>query len=329
MSCYKTLANQQHNHHFISKLKERNSIEKSVMEDLHWICQQLLLLAVILAAATVAAATAPPTTAQALPHCPDHCGDLSIPFPFGTKDGCYLNENFLITCNASNVAFQGITSIEVLDISLEGQLRISTWPAYDCYDELGNQTRNNESFLKGSNFRLSYTQNKLTAVGCDTFAIVGGKRGRVYTTGCISFCDQTEDVTNGSCAGIGCCQSSIPKGVWDFSVEVGSFYNHQYVPEYNPCSFAFVVEETKYNFSTLDLADLRKVENFPVLLDWTIGNQTCNDAQQRPETYACKDNSICYDPDNGPGYRCNCSKGYSGNPYLVNSCQGKYVMAWW
>ncbi|KAF2291280.1 hypothetical protein GH714_022222 [Hevea brasiliensis] len=282
--------------------------------------QQLLLVAVALAAS----AETPRATAQAMPGCPDLCGGLSIPFPFGTKEGCYLNKDFLITCNASNnyEAFLGETNIQVLNVSVEGQLRISSSPAYDCYNSFGNVTKSITSGLTLPKFPLSYTENKFTAVGCDTDTIIQGWHAQDYATGCISYCGEFGDVVNGSCIGMGCCQTFIPKEVLEFDVSVYSFFNHAYVWDFNPCSFAFVVEANAYNFSTLDLVDLRNETKFPVVLDWAIGNETCNDARKNQETYACKDNnSICYDSDNGPGYRCNCSEGYWGNPYLVNGCK--------
>ncbi|KAJ9146239.1 hypothetical protein P3X46_028529 [Hevea brasiliensis] len=271
--------------------------------------------------AAMLAAVAAPASAQTLPGCPNQCGNLSISFPFGTKEGCYLNEDFLITCNTSNAAFLGITKIEVLNISVQGQLRISIEAAYDCYNEAGNITRRARSILSVPKFPLSYRQNKFTATGCDTSTLIQGKRAHTYATGCVSYCVKHEDVINGSCAGIGCCQTSIPKGVLNFRASVGSFSDHQNVWNFNPCSYAFVVEEKAYDFSVLDLADLRGVTKFPVVLDWAIGNETCSDAQKKPETYACKDNSICHGSDNGPGYRCNCFDGYSGNPYLANGCK--------
>ncbi|KAF2291289.1 hypothetical protein GH714_022233 [Hevea brasiliensis] len=231
-------------------------------------------------------------SAQTLPSCPNQCGNLRISFPLGTKEGCYLNEDFLITCNASNAAFLGITKIEVLNISVQGQLRISIEAAYDCYNEAGNITRRARSILSVPKFPLSYRQNKFTATGCDTSTLIQGKRAHTYATGCVSYCVKHEDVINGSCTGIGCCQTSIPKGVLNFCASV-----------------------------VLDLADLRGVTKFPVVLDWAIGNETCSDAQKKPETCACKDRSVCHDSDNGPGYRCNCSDGYSGNPYLANGCK--------
>ncbi|KAG8660542.1 wall-associated receptor kinase 2 [Manihot esculenta] len=282
--------------------------------------QQLLLLAVALAAASETTQA----SAQPMPGCPDRCGDLNIPFPFGTKEGCYLNKDFLITCNASNnyEAFLGETNITVLSISVEGQLRISTSPAYDCYDSSFHSTISQTSDLSLDKFPLSYTENKFTAVGCDTDTIIQGFQAKEYAAGCISYCGEFGDVVNGSCIGMGCCQTFIPKDVLEFEVSIYSFFSHSIVWDFNPCSYAFVVEANAYNFSTLDLADLRNETIFPVVLDWAIGNETCDDARKNQETYACKDNkSICYDSDNGPGYRCNCSEGYWGNPYLVNGCK--------
>ncbi|KAF2291277.1 hypothetical protein GH714_022144 [Hevea brasiliensis] len=75
----------------------------------------------------IVAAVSPLATAQAKPGCQSHCGNISIPYPFGTTQGCYMDEQFLITCNnATNPPkpFLNLSNIPVLDISLDGYLRI-------------------------------------------------------------------------------------------------------------------------------------------------------------------------------------------------------------
>jgi hypothetical protein len=61
----------------------------------------------------------------------------------------------------------------------------------------------------------------------------------------------------------------------------------------------------------------------PLVIDWAVGDETCEDAQKNTTSYACKaEYSYCYNTTNGPGYRCNCSNGFQGNPYLPRGCTG-------
>ncbi|KAA8538496.1 hypothetical protein F0562_028133 [Nyssa sinensis] len=176
---------------------------------------------------------------------------------------------------------------------------------------------------------ISSTQNKFTAIGCDTYAIVRGYKGnQVYTTGCLSICESIDSVVNGSCSGVGCCQVSIPNGLRGINLTLGSYYNHTRIIDFNPCSFAFIVDQGEFNFSSKLYSDLKHMTYLPyppLVVDWTIGNKTCEVAQKDQTSYACVDKkSKCYEPDNtttGSGYRCKCSAGYRGNPYLSGGCQ--------
>ena len=284
--------------------------------------QQLLLLGFIILAASSAS--------QPNSSCINSCGYLSsIPYPFGTSAGCYLDESFLITCDNTFGTPRPLlrrSNKTVLSISLDGELIVSTSVARDCYNKSNVLINNNDtySWLNLSKFVISYTKNKFTAVGCDTLLVITGhSQGQNYTSACTSLCDHVDSVVNGSCSSIGCCQTSIPQGVTDFTMVVTSLNNHSAVHNFNPCGFGFVVEEKAYNFSSLDLQNLQNRETVPVVLDWAVGNETCQDAQGNQTSYACKAAySECYNSTNGPGYRCNCSSGFQGNPYLLDGCQG-------
>ncbi|KAL2503449.1 Wall-associated receptor kinase 2 [Abeliophyllum distichum] len=148
------------------------------------------------------------------------------------------------------------------------------------------------------------------------------RRTRVYKTGCISTCSDKDDPVDGSCSGLGCCQISIPKDVWKVEVSLSRYENDTNVGNFNNCSYAFLAEESAFNFTASTLSSLSNVKKLPMVVDWAIGNGTCEDARKNMSSYACKStNSKCYKPDNGDGYRCLCPEGYQGNPYLPDGCQ--------
>ncbi|KAH6836059.1 hypothetical protein C2S53_012027 [Perilla frutescens var. hirtella] len=260
-----------------------------------------------------------------MPACPTSCGNLTIPYPFGITSGCNLDVSFLITCNHSYnppKPFLNLGSIEVLDISLDGRMKVASSVASDCYDESGSQINSTTSELTLSEFSISSTRNKFTAIGCDTYALVQGSEGwKKMSAGCVSWCDSIQRVRQGSCSGIGCCQTSIPDGVKDFLVNIQSFRNHSGVQSFNPCGYAFVVETDAFKFSSSDLKNLHSRKSVPVVLDWSVGNVSCREVQKNVSSFACRaTNSECIDSITGVGYLCRCLTGFEGNPYLVDGC---------
>ncbi|XVE67906.1 hypothetical protein DITRI_Ditri09bG0025500 [Diplodiscus trichospermus] len=260
---------------------------------------------------------------QAKSGCPSKCGDVTIPYPFGIGGHCNFSENFYITCDNAfkpSKAFFAGSNIEVLNISLDGQLRVlPSTLAYDCYNSLGAYS-NNSYWIWLAWFPVNNIRNKFTAIGCDTYAVIQGFNAE-YTTGCLSLCNGISDVINGSCSGIGCCQTAIAKGVKGYNVTLSSYRNHYDVLPDNPCSYAFVAEDGAYNFTNSDLRGYDfENKTFPVVLDWTIGNISCSEAKKNMSTFACKENSECVDSESASGYLCKCIKGYEGNPYLSNGC---------
>ncbi|KAL8460837.1 hypothetical protein ACS0TY_032369 [Phlomoides rotata] len=261
------------------------------------------------------------------PNCSDLCGNVTIPYPFGTTAECPMRYGFLLTCNQTfdppRLFFYN-TNTQITGISLDGQLTILQHPAFDCYDQNRTSISNSKPSLILWPFTVNNTANKLTIVGCDTFGSVHGHRldARDFYTGCTAMCGSNEDMETGSCTALGCCQTSIPKQVWQVKIHLQSYNNYSYVAGTNKCSYAFIAEEGAFTFSAESYASLSNVQSLPMVVDWTIGHGTCEKARMNSSDYACKSaNSSCYKPDNGGGYRCSCMHGYRGNPYLVDGCQ--------
>ncbi|XP_039157532.1 putative wall-associated receptor kinase-like 16 [Eucalyptus grandis] len=263
------------------------------------------------------------------PGCQSSCGNLSIPYPFGLSNSdpyCHINlSSFIVHCDYSTnppVAYMAKRSsnIEILHISVEDhELRMNASIGRDCYDSSGyDDSSSDDSWLTQPKFPMSSTKNKFIAIGCDTSASFRDRDGK-FSFGCMSSCSNISDVSNGSCTGIGCCETSIPRNTFNYNISITSFSNHSDVLAFNPCSYAFVIENGSYNFSDGDLKQL-KFKDCPLVLDWAIGNQTCEEAKKNSTSYMCTKNTMCTDAENGFGYKCTCSEGYRGNAYLENGC---------
>ncbi|KAH6837555.1 hypothetical protein C2S53_009862 [Perilla frutescens var. hirtella] len=262
------------------------------------------------------------------PGCPRQCGNLTVPYPFGIGigSGCAMNTGFELNCTDAFGPPQALNgNIQFFDIS-DSRARISNVVARKCYDRSGSIVQENTASSDITGTPFSYSPlNKFTVIGCDDLALVSGGGGRNFTSGCVTLCSRAEDVISGSCSGIGCCQTSLPKGLQYYLTSLGSLNNHTNVSSFDPCSYAFFGEEDRFEFGgALDLSDpnfLQRVKNtVPIVVDWAIGNLTCAQAKNT-EDYACKANSECIDSDTGlNGYRCKCNSGFEGSPYLDPGC---------
>ncbi|XP_026451624.1 wall-associated receptor kinase 2-like [Papaver somniferum] len=263
----------------------------------------------------------------AKPGCQDTCEDVSIPYPFGISDGCFIEEAFEIKCNNSMNPLKPMSGgLNVLNISIfAGEMTAEVYIANDCSD-------NRERYEARANLRkftFSETKNKFIAIGCNTLALFFLRSDLSIGTGCSSFCNKVDDTINGSCSGIGCCEIAVPSGLSAYAATV-DIVNRSTSLSFNPCSYSFLVEDSSFKFSSSYLKDFKSsgTETLPAVVDWTIGNETC-DAVVNSMSYACGPNSACIN-STIPGYRCKCLKGYEGNPYLNdidechdNPCKGK------
>lgn len=278
--------------------------------------------------------------------CKSQCGDVAIPYPFGMGMNCSLAGGFDVTCEADKNGFSKpfIGGHELLNISLTNStIRVLNPITHYCYNDttseldLVNGTGMYDTGRSNSTFRFSDTRNKFTVIGCNTLGLFGNNNSdSEYLSGCFSFCgqnDQSAQTDDGSCSGTGCCQVTIPKGM-DYNLVVLSVINLSNTSQIwkgfgKRCSYAVLMEAAAFNFrttyiNTTEFWDMG-AGRAPAVLDWSIGNGTCEVAKRNLSgTYACRStNSKCVDSTSGsPGYKCNCSQGYEGNPYIQDGCKG-------
>ena len=270
---------------------------------------------------------------MSLPGCPDKCGDVPIPYPFGIGEHCAatsLNSYFNLICNGTMDPPRPMVGdqegyVEIADISLEhGEMRVLSLVSHICFTSNTTFTYFNEGYdMQLTPLLPSPSRNRFTVIGCNTLGLISGYKDTAsqYVAGCYSYCEGINSTSESApCAGMGCCEAAIPANLTSFRVKFEM--NQSKVWDFNPCFYAMVSEAGWYNFRQQDLVghlgfiEDRARRGAPVIADWAIRNGSCPDkVKDTPSDYACiSANSYCMAANNGPGYLCQCSKGYEGNP---------------
>jgi hypothetical protein len=261
-------------------------------------------------------------------NCPDRCGGISIPYPFGIGPECSL-PGFNLTCakeanNTSNLLL-GNPSIEVWSLDWQPWADDS-FP--DIATSIGYFTKlpsvQNYSVhweAPGRPFAISGSSNmSLFVVGCAVEASLfvgdsGVEVGNCYAD-CIGY-QSMRMLQSVPCVGMGCCSIDITVTLRSFTLNISR--TGQAAQGLEQVS-VFITEQDYYQFRAWDLQHT-PVQDYQAALSWAIPNQlNCNRAMEDRASYACvSSHSICQEAPIG-GYVCKCSDGFYGNPYVVNGC---------
>jgi hypothetical protein len=278
----------------------------------------LLLLPILFQLATAA----PPVTK---PGCQNRCGNISIPYPFGTAQDCYANEMFKIVCRETTNesaprAFISMINMEVLNITDGAAIVNGPIMSSNCSDRQSNLPALN---LTGSPFFFSFG-NVFTAVGCNVRALLTGIGRQVV--GCDSTCSADSNQKtllygqeiNSLCADGNCCVARAPYRMQVFQPSLDTKNGSE---DSSGCKLAFLTDET--NFSFLNITNPQALQGWrsvPLVLAWMMDYSIWRyDKSTMDCKYFLYESSV----SNVSGYECSCSNGYEGNPYL--GCTGNFA----
>uniref|UniRef100_A0A0E0NMM5 Protein kinase domain-containing protein n=1 Tax=Oryza rufipogon TaxID=4529 RepID=A0A0E0NMM5_ORYRU len=290
----------------------------------------------------------PAASAQQLTGCRDKCGNINVPYPFGIGARCARDEGFQLNCDDSAspprlLTLQFEQHPQLVSLSLaDGEARVLLKPESKCYpppeERSSDVPTSSYTSINGSTtYRYSPEKNRLVALGCPNLGYIVDGSGN-YVSGCMSACrrpslgNDTVPRLPGRCTGERCCQSIIPPTLNFYVPRMFNFENGTAAVDNElrggttPCRYVFLVEHTWIDTVYDDMKDFNRsdseFEAVPVVLDWAIRNvANCDIAKRNRTDYACRSaHSECFNTSDRQGYRCNCSKGYEGNPYLDDGC---------
>ncbi|KAL6319221.1 hypothetical protein AAG906_013895 [Vitis piasezkii] len=244
---------------------------------------KLGLLLIISFLCLTAKASSPPDEYMVKPNCRYRCGNVTIPFPFGIGDSCYLNVWYSVNCsvNMSSGAEKPFLNHTKLNLELLNGGSNTSQPSID---------------LDKSPFLFSRMDNIFMVLGCGHAHLM--EHGKIWA-GCTSI-NCSDSFPDQGCYGINCCQTTIPS--------TKSYYLNNYNVSFN------LLNNITRNQNTSTHALL-------VDSDWFSG--FTKPADVIAVGYAPLSLFIYYSRQVGGyiRYSCYCERwNYEGNPYLIDGC---------
>lgn len=278
--------------------------------------------------AVVAVAVSDSEAPIAKPDCQSKCGKVKIPYPFGIGGSatCYFDEWYKIDClnsTGNQIPLLKRTLLEVLEISMkQGTVKVKSPITFlNCPSRISGEALN----LTGSPFVFSQKWNRFIAASCDKLVFM--KSANTTRAACMSICDKK--TTDSSCNGMNCCQTIIPSNLMVYRIDFDSLNRGDFCNNY-----AFLVDQKWFQskrYSDVALA----MDSVPVVLEWNLFHNNLSIKEfgkfkdhemdvssTNVSASYCKIENTTSSVFNQTRIRCFCQKGFQGNPYLLNGCQG-------
>ncbi|GAY65040.1 hypothetical protein CUMW_238190 [Citrus unshiu] len=240
--------------------------------------------------------------------CQYDCGNATIRYPFGIREGCYFDKSFEVICDYSSGSpkafLASINNLQVLDNHVYGvsNIRVNI-PVISL--KSSNLTSNAEGVsLSVSPFTFSPWGNRFTAIGCNNYTMIIKR--------------QNDSSVFGGCLSISTCDPALNPGCYDFLCALPQNITQKYLVFIrkvflrNVTLFPIVEEDwinSKYMKNPHVLKDHGQV---PALLKWAESRGYCYE-EYNSKTTCNKDNIYHF---------CLCNRETSVGPHRHGYCLG-------
>ncbi|KAJ0703406.1 putative protein kinase RLK-Pelle-WAK family [Helianthus annuus] len=168
--------------------------------------------------------------------------------------------------------------------------------------------------LHGSPFLFCSYYNRFLFNGCGNAVMMD--KGSVLT-GCSTSClNDTVSERNNDCFGISCCQTTIPHFIMSYSINLTGLGRD------GGCGYAFLVDVDSYLKGRFSIQSVAANDALiPMALMWTLPHSTTLNCCRGAADHM----NVELDTGNGTfveTQKCSRHKGYKGNPYLFDGCEG-------